>query len=261
MSFYRGEDWFLQLDSHMDFGRDWDERLIGQARALRGGRDVVLTTYPSAFVFEGSTPVPKPITTKVLACVVKPGTRFPAEGAVLAFEAQPVETDETLPGFHVGAGCLFASGNFALEIPYDPAFYFHGEEQGIALRLYTRGWDIFHPPGMPIYHLYMEAKTGAPPRPLHWDEAEDAKRKVKWRTLEERSGARLWQLVSGRPLGAYGLGGARTVADFAKFSGVDYENRRIAPHAYRPQPVRSSGFRASMSLATTLQPNSGKWSG
>jgi len=261
MSFYRGEDWFLQLDSHMDFAPGWDERLVTQARALRGGRNVALTTYPSAFAFEDGKPVPKPITTKVLACVVKPGERFAADHPVLKFEAHPVETDETLPGFHLGAGCLFASGNFALEIPYDPSFYFHGEEQGVALRLYTRGWDIFHPPGMPIYHLYTDRPTGMAARTMHWDEAEDARRQVKWRELEQRSRARLAQLVSGQPLGAYGLGNARSVADFAKFSGVDYENRRVAAHAYRPQPVRSAGFRASISLATTAQSHSGKWSG
>ena len=260
MSFYRGEDWFLQLDSHMDFAPGWDERLIGQARALRGGRNIVLTTYPSAFVFEDGQPVVKHVTQKVLALVVKPRTGFAGDNPVLGFEGHPVETDEHVPGIHVGAGCLFASGSFPLEIPYDPAIYFHGEEQAVALRLFTSGWDIYHPPGMPIYHLYTDANTGAPKRPLHWDEAEDARRKVRWQMLEGRSRERLARLVSGRLPGAYGLGNARTVADFAKFSGVDYEKRQIAAHAYRPQPVRSTGFRASMSLATTTQ-HSGKWSG
>src|SRR5829696_6451250 len=34
MSLYDGEDWFLQLDSHMDFDPGWDERLVAQAIAL-----------------------------------------------------------------------------------------------------------------------------------------------------------------------------------------------------------------------------------
>ena len=44
------------------------------------------------------------------------------------------------------------------------------EEQAYALRLYTHGWDIFHMSGLPLYHLYNNAESGAPPRPLHWDE-------------------------------------------------------------------------------------------
>jgi hypothetical protein len=261
MSFYRGEDWFLQIDSHMDFAPGWDEQLVAQARALRDGRNVVLTTYPSAFVFEDGKPVPTPITSKVLALVVTAAGEFKGATAVLPFVGTPVESDEPVPGFHVGAGCLFASGNFALEIPYDPSLYFHGEEQAVSLRLYTRGWDIYHPPGMPIYHLYNDASSHAPSRPMHWDSNEEAGRAVKWNEFERRSQQRLLKLVAGSPLGAYGLGVERTLAQFAEFSGIDYAARSIAQRARRPQPVRSSGFRASISLATTAQPHSGKWSG
>ena len=260
MSFYRGEDWFVQLDSHMDFAPGWDERLIGQARAIKAGQRVVLSTYPSAFVFEDGKPVPKPITQKVLACVLKPGMAFEPDHPVLKFEAHPVEIDVALPGFHLGAGCLFASGAFALEIPYDPAFYFHGEEQGVALRLFTRGWDIYHPPGMPIYHLYSDASTGAPPRAMHWDAAADEKRAVRWNELELRSRIRLANLVAGAPLGAYALGTVRSLADFAAFSGIDYAKRVIGPRAFRPQPPPNAGFSMSMSLATTTNQR-GKWSG
>ena len=37
MSLYAGEDWFFQIDSHMDFDPHWDERLITQQdRGLAG---------------------------------------------------------------------------------------------------------------------------------------------------------------------------------------------------------------------------------
>src|SRR6059058_5814262 len=34
MSLHDGEDWFLQLDSHMDFDPGWDDVLVAQALAL-----------------------------------------------------------------------------------------------------------------------------------------------------------------------------------------------------------------------------------
>ena len=37
MSLYDGEDWFFQIDSHMDFDVHWDERLVVQARSLLPG--------------------------------------------------------------------------------------------------------------------------------------------------------------------------------------------------------------------------------
>lgn len=235
MSLYQGEDWFFQIDSHMDFDAGWDERLVGQASALQPGRrGVVLSSYPNSFVFDQGQPVRRPATDKVLAHVVKPGGQFDPQHLVLGFEAHPAPVEHPVPGFHVGAGCLFAPGAFVEAFPYDPWFYFHGEEQGIAIRLFTHGWDVFHVPGLPVYHLYNNADAGAPPRPMHWDAAHEALRPHTWWSLEQRARARLAALVAGQPLGVYGLGSVRTLADYAVFSGIDYAARTIAPGAYKP---------------------------
>jgi len=171
----------------------------------------------------------------VLAQVVKPGSGFEAGHPVLAFEAHVVRATQPLPAFHVGAGCLFAPGWITHAVPYDPWLYFHGEEQALALRLYTRGWDVFHMPGLPIHHLYNDGAAGAPPRPLHWDAQHEALRDVRWWALEQRARARLAALVAGQDLGVYGLGRERSVAEFAAFSGIDYAARTLAPSAFLPR--------------------------
>ncbi|MES3002927.1 MAG: GlcNAc-transferase family protein [Pseudomonadota bacterium] len=236
MSLYDGEEWFLQIDSHMDFDAHWDERLILQAQALLPGRKgIVLSSYPNAFAFEEGRAVRRPTTQKILAHVLKPGTGFEPDHPVLSFEAQPLELDHPVAGFHLGAGCLFAPGTFVQAFPYDPWFYFHGEEQALAARLFTHGWDIFHVPRLPLYHLYNIPGAGAPARPMHWDEAHEAGRAQTWWSLEQRSRMRLDALVSGAPMGVFGLGGARTMADYAAFSGIDYASRTLEDRAYRPR--------------------------
>lgn len=236
MSLYDGEDWFLQLDSHMDFDPGWDEQLVAWALALGAPRRaLVISTYPDAFRFEDARPVRSEMTRGVLAQVVKPGGAFQHGHPVLAFEAQPVATGQALPAFHVGAGCLWAPGRIAQALPYDPWLYFHGEEQALALRLFTRGWDLFHVPALPIHHLYNDAASGAPPRPLHWDAAQEAGRDTPWWVLEQRSRARLQALVAGEDLGVYGLGTQRSLADFAAYSGIDYAARTLAPAAFEPK--------------------------
>jgi hypothetical protein len=238
MSLYDGEDWYFQIDSHMDFDPGWDERLIAQAEALLPGRPgVVISSYPEAFTFDAERqPVhaaPEP--DKVLAHVVKADlSRFDPQHPVLGFSGYPIASAGPLPGFHLGAGCLFAPGAFAQQFPYDPYFYFHGEEQALALRLYTHGWDIFHMPALPVYHLYNTAESGAPARPMHWDESQEAQRSVSWWHLEQRSRDRLAALVAGDLPGPYGLGTARSVADYAVFSGIDYAQRAIGARAYLP---------------------------
>lgn len=238
MALYDGEDWFLQVDSHMDFEPGWDQRLIAQCQALQPGRKgAVVSAYPNAFVFEEGRPVPRPTTDKVLAHVVKPGVAFEAGHPVLGFEAHPVDSDAPIPGFHLGAGCLFAPGRFVHAFPYDPWFYFHGEEQALAARLYTHGWDIFHMAGLPLMHLYNTPEAGVPPRPLHWDQAQDQARAQNWWQLEQRSRRRLADLVAGAPLGVYALGRERTMADYAAWCGIDYAARTLSPQAYQPLPL------------------------
>jgi hypothetical protein len=233
MSLYDGEDWFLQLDSHMDFDPGWDETLMAQAIALGAPqRGLVISSYPNAFAFEAGVPVRRPTTDAVLAHVVKPGAGFDPGHPVLAFEAHPVASAAPVPGYHLGAGCLFGPGRLAEHFPYDPWYYFHGEEQALALRLFTHGWDLFHMPGLPIHHLYNDANSGAPPRPMHWDGAHEAGRSTSWWTLEQRSRQRLAALVSGGDLGIYGLGNNRSLADYAAFSGIDYAGRTLGPQAF-----------------------------
>jgi hypothetical protein len=236
MSLHDGEDWFLQLDSHMDFDPGWDDVLVTQALALGApARPLVVSSYPDAFSLVDGQPVRRPTTSGVLAQVLKPDAAFAPDHPVLGFHAQPVDTTEPVPAFHVGAGCLFAPGRITQEVPYDPWLYFHGEEQAMALRLYTRGWDLFHMPGLPVHHLYNDAASGAPPRPLHWDAQQEAQRVTSWWTLEQRARSRLAALVAGTGLGAYGLGTVRSVADFAAFSGIDYAARTLSPAAFAPR--------------------------
>ena len=53
MALYDGEDWYLQIDSHMDFEPGWDQRLVAQARALAAESPrLVITAYPNPFGFE-----------------------------------------------------------------------------------------------------------------------------------------------------------------------------------------------------------------
>jgi len=47
--------------------------------------------------------------------------------------------------------------------------------------------------------------------------------------------ARLQALLTGQPLGVYGLGTVRTMAEYALWSGIDYAARRLAPSAFEPR--------------------------
>lgn len=232
MSLHQGEAWFLQVDSHMWFEPGWDERLVQWGRHCTAGNPrSLISTYPNPFTMVNGQPVAQIVGTELLAFVVRTDQQFGPEHPVLMFEAVPVAGQAPQPAMHVGAGCLFGPGRLVSELPYDPFLYFHGEEQAFALRAWTRGWDLFHIPGMPLYHQYVAADNA---RPMHWAPELDAQRQVRSAVLSEAANRRMAALLwGGADLGIYGLGTARSLADYAAFSGIDYTARTLAPHAFK----------------------------
>ena len=78
----------------------------------------------------------------------------------------PTKHLEVTHAYLMAAGCIFTRGEFVKEIPYDPNYYFYGEELSMALRAFTHGYSFFHIPDVPLFHLYTDVSNL--PRKLHW---------------------------------------------------------------------------------------------
>lgn len=153
-----GEAYVLQIDSHMRFDPNWDQIMIEQLQALGDSR-ALLTASPMPWTPEaGNTPMPAG---KVIKLEQHPD--YPMRNRA-SLVANP--TGKPIPGQRLAAGCLFAASSIYDEVPYDPHLYFNGEELLYAQRLMARGWTIYHPAVLPIYHLYKQA--GGEPSLVHW---------------------------------------------------------------------------------------------
>jgi glycosyltransferase involved in cell wall biosynthesis len=141
---YGGEEYTLQIDSHMRFDQDWDQRLIDMLSGLqdKGYKKPLLTGYVSSFDPEND---PDNRIQEPWRMVFD---RFIPEGVVFFLP-------ETIPGWRdltepitarfYSAHFCFTLGQFSTEVQHDPEYYFHGEEISIAVRAYTHGYDLFHP--------------------------------------------------------------------------------------------------------------------
>lgn len=228
-SLYQNEEFYLQIDSHMLFEQDWDTTLISRLQSCPSPKPII-SSYPNAFEMIDNKPVKKPATDRAICHVVRED--FKPDHLVLSFLGNPAPTD-LAPGFSLGAGCVFTHGHFIYEVPYDPWLYFHGEEQTLAARAYTFGWDIFHVP-LPLYHLY-DTDPDNCYRPKHWSEQADKLRKQRWWDMDKAAKERINKLFTLQPLGIYGLGPVRSLADYQTFSGIDYTNRIIHERAKQPR--------------------------
>jgi hypothetical protein len=227
-SLYDGEAFMLQVDSHTLFEPGWDEQLPAlHDKLLARSPKPLISTYPYRFDLVGGVPHHAPNEGRT-ALVLRPHPErnLSPDDAVLRFMARHLFTTEPVLGCHVSAGFLFAAGAFVEEVPYDPYLYFHGEEQSLSVRAFTRGWDIFHPLTMPLYHLYKDEGTAYATH--HWTGEAEARRAFRSSYLLERARLRLNRLLMGDGLpGAHGLGSTRTMQQFRQLSGIDYRNQTI----------------------------------
>lgn len=228
-SLLQEEDYYLQIDSHTFFEKDWDETLIKSWQLLKTEFDKpVLSVYPFGFEFNDRMEPEVKVNINsnyTLVLRVHPDTELSENSSVLRFRGEHVPGKNFVKGFHLAGGFIFASREFVEEVPYDPYFYFHGEEQGLAIRAFTRGWDIFHPPYIPLYHLYKAPNQSH--QNHHWHQDWNKERHYKWDDLRESATKRLGKLLNGQLKGSFGLGHARNLQAFNELSGIDYQNIKV----------------------------------
>jgi len=223
-SLWCGEDYLLQIDSHMRFTTDWDV-VLQEMLAKCESQKPVLSTY--AQEFPKSFPETDEFTPEIFPNLY--AQKFDDHGVLLLGSTcypllQAPELPERNPFF--SANFFFADASVIESVPYDPHLYFFGEEISMAVRLFTHNWDVFTPNAVPVFHDY----NRRPERGLHWDDHGD------WWDLDRRSRARVRHLLGTETsvdpdividIDKYGLGAARSLAEYEKFAGVDFRARTV----------------------------------
>lgn len=215
---YGGEKYTLQLDSHHRFVKDWDVQLIDMLETLReqGHKKPLLTGYIPDFF-----PDTYSVQTRNTVPWVMIFDRFFPEGIVFV---RPESMDDykertsPLPSRFVSAHFIFADGKFIKDVPYDPEYYFHGEEIDLAIRSYMNGYDMFHPHKVLVWHEY--TRNG---KRKHWDDH------TEWGTLNNSSYKHYRE--------KYGLVEStdtslknktqRTLREFEYYCGIEFSSRRV----------------------------------
>ena len=235
---WQGEEYSLQIDSHMRFIPDWDEAML-QTLAECDAPEPVLTVYPPGYIppdrlVEGQVP-----------CVQMVKGFLPS--GLLDFSAAPwpagVPADRPRPTAACAGGFIFGPARILRDVPADPEIYFNGEEPNLAVRLWTAGFDLFSPHRTLLYHYY-----GRKDSSRHWNDSpswnERHRRTVqRMRALCAPASCRAEEVAA---LGRYGLGTRRSLAEYEAFSGVDFTDRMIADHA------RAFPFVRTVDMAPTL---------
>lgn len=224
-TFLQDEDFYLQIDAHTLFDQHWDTMLIEQIVELQNYHQrPLLTGYPHVFDCLPNGELQKTRFDGVMCLAADTERAFLSDEPVRAISYVIDDKSKFKHGFYVAGGFIFSSSELISHVPYDPHFYFSGEEASLSLRLFTHGYDIFHTSNLPLYHYY-----GTKNRHTPWSDQLDGhvNHLQKWYDLESLSKQRFNNLVNGHLFGIYGLGTARTLGDYRDVSSIDYLNKKI----------------------------------
>jgi [Skp1-protein]-hydroxyproline N-acetylglucosaminyltransferase len=225
---HRGEDYVLQIDSHMRFRANWDVYLIEQLSQCPGGggssssnNKNVLTAYPVGYQ------LPNDIPNETRGTLLIPD-KFGSDGMLrqrgrffCTTPDRPVRCQLYAAGFN------FCSASVLQDCPYDPSLrhLFFGEEVSMAVRLYTAGYDMYAPCQSVCYHLW--SRTHRPADYVTFASTDNNNKgddERKKRAQREQSLAVVLKQVAGR---GPGLGDERTAAAWAAELGVHVAERTV----------------------------------
>ena len=218
---YAGEEYYLQIDSHMRAIQNWDAELKHMLDLVP--EPAVLTQYPPEYSLDSEQ----------LNCdKVRSGLYIQGFGLKDRFTriqsslVQPVDR-RYFPYTSKGwSACFsFSRGSIVGDAPYDPGLehLFFGEELDITLKLFTRGYYFFSPHRSVFFTLFKRSH-----RRTYWQDIPSSKREP----LELKSRVKLWDRILETRVGPNDLGTVRTVDDYMKFADIDsLANSRLTSRA------------------------------
>ncbi len=225
---WEGEEYTLQIDSHMRFVPGWDEEMIRQLGECDSQRPV-LSHHPAAYTPPDNLDE-DPKVTILRAHLYDDQKEMRCRGEFL-----DREPDKPLPGAFIAGGYIFCSARMIEEIPYDPHLYFTQDELNISARLYTNGWDVFSPRKVLLYHFYNVGKQDEK-RPLHWEN------NPEWAKMNALSKSRMDHMLGykssddpevTKELNIYGLGNVRSLEEYEAYCGVNFHKQEVSERGLR----------------------------
>lgn len=225
-----GEKYFLQIDSHSLFAKDWDLYLVKTIKSLQraGFQRSILSHYIRSDQYYKETGDSQYNSDAKIPTICT--ASFNGAGIIKLNAAHDINVVDSRPkpNAYIAGGMIFGNSDFIREVPLDPDLpnLFVGEEILYSARLWTHGWNIFTPTKNVIYHYYTRSEE-----PKYWTDKKgevddtDALQKLKYLLgLENIDKENINKYIK-KNLDIYGLGNRRTIQDYYKFAGIQLNNR------------------------------------
>jgi hypothetical protein len=226
---WRGEEVYMQIDSHTQFQEHWDETVFREL-ARTGDPNAVLSAYPPTeeqmrdFNANGFSQM-------IMNCnpIINGDGIASFEAAVVNSPPGPLAQREPVPVAFSGAGLVVMPGRALFDVPFDPnlSFLFFGEELLFSARLWTAGYNFYAPVQTFLVHSY-----GREGKPRFWNDLknfETCRKKAVMRAKYLLGAARLDEVDPAyqKDLDVYGMGRKRTLEEYREYAGFDLATKKV----------------------------------
>jgi len=238
-----GEQWYMQIDSHMFFRQDWDALSVEMLQKAPSDKPV-LSHYPPPDSFNLTEPSKRPaarLCGPVFATSSLEAQIIRLEGSGV-FDESIIEFPRFAP--FTAAGYFVAHSDFLREVPFDPflPWIFMGEEIIMSARLWTHGYDMFSPTISVLSHIYVRRH-----KPKFWESVQRVYHpgvhnplqmlvlnRIKYQLgYPEASKDMIWPQSILTAVDQYTMGTERPLADYlANIAGLNMMEKKVIRGAH-----------------------------
>lgn len=224
---WNGEQYYLQIDSHTSFVKNWDTKCINMINKLKekGFSKPILSHYPR--IIEEYEAYNENNDDKYM--VPRMCKSFFNDRDMLSFEgAKGLHTgNDFYETPYIAGGFFFCDSSFLNDVPFDPhlPYLFIGEEISHSIRFWTAGWNIFTPSENIVFHEYTRAE-----KPKIWTDRPNYSDADAFEKVKQLIGLESSHNVSEHVklnIEQYGLGKVRTLEQYFEFAGIDKKNKKV----------------------------------
>ena len=219
--FYREEDYYLNMDSHMRSIQNWDTEIIREYEFNKEQYGIsVFTAYapPYDLSENNETIIDKNITKNPTFKMSESNVDNFYKNLVPQFTSQYTNSGNNVLSPYVSGHFFFTERQVIEKVPFMTDITFTEEEPLMALRFFTAGFNLVTPSKVFVYHRY-----GRGGRRLFWEDfpekffPEDLKSRTFFQELV--TNPRIDQMS--------GLFDVRTIEDYEKYSGISFSSKAL----------------------------------
>jgi hypothetical protein len=225
------QDYFLSIDAHTIFKKNWDETLIEELAKLKAiTKTPIITTYAPFWYRDaneniinqtGSSDLDQVMPIMPLVFITKEKERNSKDAVIPAPDWGKPLTEDYKEHHLVSAHFLFADMSFIEDVPFDPSISYY-EENTTALRAWTRGYRMFAVNKDVLWTREMfhgkQVKNSWRSKTLI-----KSKNQKDFNTRLAEGNLRVKHILTGEILGIFGAPTLKSIEEYEKAAGIDYK--------------------------------------